>query len=108
MRLLRTLAALTTLALDRSRLFVQERDARVALEKADEIKTNFIALAAHELRTPAATVHGLVETIRVGGPGLWESLRDDRLARPTSASSCLRAPDAYSIVSLLDPPIRPD
>jgi K+-sensing histidine kinase KdpD len=65
MRLLRTLAALTALALDRSRLFAHERDARIALERADEIKTSFIALAAHELRTPAATVHGLVETIHV-------------------------------------------
>ena len=65
MRLLRTLAALTALALDRSRLFAHERDARVALERADQIKTNFVALAAHELRTPAATVHGLVETINL-------------------------------------------
>jgi signal transduction histidine kinase len=63
--LLRTLAALTMVALDRARLFGQERDARVALERADEIKTNFVALAAHELRTPVATVHGLVETIYV-------------------------------------------
>jgi K+-sensing histidine kinase KdpD len=63
MRLLRTLASLTALALDRSRLFAHEREARVALERADEIKTNFVALAAHELRTPAATVHGLVETV---------------------------------------------
>ena len=65
MRLLRTLAALTDLALDRSRLFAHEREARVALERADEIKTSFVALAAHELRTPAATVHGLVETIHL-------------------------------------------
>jgi signal transduction histidine kinase len=60
---LRTVAALTMLALDRARLFAQEREARVQLQRADEVKTNFIALAAHELRTPVATVHGLVETI---------------------------------------------
>ena len=61
----RTLAALTALALDRARLFSEERRIRLELEKADEIKTNFISLAAHELRTPAGTIHGLVETIQV-------------------------------------------
>ena len=75
MRLLRTLAALTALALDRARLFGREVEARVALERADEIKTNFVALAAHELRTPAATVHGLVETINARRP----ELSDDQL-----------------------------
>jgi signal transduction histidine kinase len=60
---LRAVAALTMLALDRARLFAQEREARAQLQRADEVKTNFIALAAHELRTPVATVHGLVETI---------------------------------------------
>ena len=67
---LRTLAALTALAFDRARLFAHEREARLALEHADEIKTNFIALAAHELRTPAATIHGLVETIHKRRPEL--------------------------------------
>ena len=61
--LVRTLAALTALALDRARLFSHEREMREALERADEIKTNFVSLAAHELRTPVATIHGLVETI---------------------------------------------
>ena len=45
-------SALTGLALDRSRLFVQEREQRIALERADEMKTNFIALAAHEPARP--------------------------------------------------------
>jgi signal transduction histidine kinase len=61
--LLRSLGALTGLALDRSRLFVREREQRVALEQADEMKTNFIALAAHELRTPVTSVHGVVRTL---------------------------------------------
>jgi signal transduction histidine kinase len=58
-----TLGALTSLALDRSRLFAQEREARLVLERADELKTNFVALAAHELRTPVASVRGLAGTL---------------------------------------------
>lgn len=61
--LVRTLAAMTALALDRARLFAHERGVREVLERADEVKTNFVSLAAHELRTPVATIHGLVETI---------------------------------------------
>lgn len=60
---LRTLGSLTELALDRARLFSQEQAARRALEEADELKMNFISLAAHELRTPVAVIHGVIETI---------------------------------------------
>jgi signal transduction histidine kinase len=60
---LRTLGSLTFLALDRSRLFAQERAARQALERAAELQSRFIALASHELRTPAATVYGTAATL---------------------------------------------
>ena len=61
--LLRTLGSLAQLALDRARLFGQEQEARRALEEADELKSNFVALAAHELRTPVAVIHGVIETL---------------------------------------------
>ena len=62
---LQTLGSLTLLALDRSRLFAQERDARQALERAAELQNRFIALASHELRTPAATVYGTAATLHL-------------------------------------------
>jgi signal transduction histidine kinase len=62
-RLLESLGALIGLALDRTRLFAQEREARHALEVADELKSHFVALAAHELRSPVASVHGLAQTL---------------------------------------------
>jgi len=61
--LLESLGALTGIALDRARLFAQEHEARVALERANELRTNFVALAAHELRTPVTTIHGFVQTL---------------------------------------------
>jgi signal transduction histidine kinase len=73
--LLETLAALTGLALDRSRLFAHERETRRALERADEVKTNFVALAAHELRTPVASIKGIVDTLHARGDQLGESQR---------------------------------
>jgi signal transduction histidine kinase len=73
--LLRTVGALTGLALDRSRLFAHERDARAALERANEVKTTFVALAAHELRTPVATIDGIVQTLHLRGDRLTEDRR---------------------------------
>jgi signal transduction histidine kinase len=63
LELLRTLAALTAVALDRVRLFIQEHETRLALERANETMTNFVALAAHELRTPLTSIHGFVHTL---------------------------------------------
>lgn len=62
-KLLQALGALTGLALDRARLFAQEREARRTLERADELKSQFVALAAHELRSPVGAIYGLSETL---------------------------------------------
>jgi signal transduction histidine kinase len=68
--LLRSLGSLTVLALERSRLFAQEHEARVALEEADEMKSQFVALASHELRTPVAVIHGIAATLEMRGQEL--------------------------------------
>jgi signal transduction histidine kinase len=81
LRALHTVAALTGIALDRVRLFEQEHQSRLALERANELMTNFVALAAHELRTPVTTVHGFVQTLNHLGDRLDERQQDElRLA----------------------------
>jgi len=75
LRLLEVLGALTGLAIDRTRLYAQEREARVALERADELKSNFIALAAHELRAPVTSVNGVIQTLHDRGDMLSEDQR---------------------------------
>jgi two-component sensor histidine kinase len=77
--LVRTLGALTAVALDRVRLFEQEHVARLALEQADELKTNFVALAAHELRTPVAAIHGFVQTLNRLSDRLDKTRQDELL-----------------------------
>jgi signal transduction histidine kinase len=62
-KLLQALGSLTGLALDRARLFAQEREARETLVRADELKSQFVALAAHELRSPVGAIYGLSETL---------------------------------------------
>jgi signal transduction histidine kinase len=63
LRVLQTVAALTGVALDRVRLFEQEHESRLGLQRANEVMANFVALAAHELRTPVTTIHGFVQTL---------------------------------------------
>jgi signal transduction histidine kinase len=88
--LLRSLGALTGLALDRTRLSVREREQRIALEQADEMKTNFIALAAHELRTPVTSVHGVVRTLDRLGDQLSAEDREELEAALRSQTERMR------------------
>lgn len=70
--LLRALGGFALLAWQRKSQVARERQ---AYEETDRLKTNFIALASHELRTPAAIIHGLASTLHLRG----DQLGDDQL-----------------------------
>ena len=89
-KLLYALGSLTSLALDRSRLFAQERQAREALERADVLKNQFVALAAHELRSPVSAIYGISETIAERGPQLAPEQLDELQRSLTSQIRRLR------------------
>jgi signal transduction histidine kinase len=88
--LLETLGSLTALALDRARLLGEERSVRAQLERADELKSQFVAYAAHELRTPIAAVVGLAETLEQRGHELEPAMRDELLSALGGQAARLR------------------
>jgi two-component system sensor histidine kinase MtrB len=56
---------------------IQELESKLAeLEQLDEIKTQFVSLASHELRTPISVVHGISQTLYLRG----HQLSDEQLA----------------------------
>ncbi len=49
------------------------------LIQLDQLKLNFVAIASHELRTPATAVYGVLKTLVARGPDLGEELREELL-----------------------------
>jgi signal transduction histidine kinase len=70
--LLELVAARVAIAIERARLHEE-------LIQLDQLKLNFVAIASHELRTPAAAVYGVLKTLFERGGELTEELRDELL-----------------------------
>jgi signal transduction histidine kinase len=67
--LLALVAARVALAVERGRLHEQT-------VRLDELKSNFVAIASHELRTPATSVYGVLATL-AQRTGLTQETRDE-------------------------------
>jgi len=68
--LLQLVAERLAIAIERARL-------HEAMLQLDQLKLNFVAIAAHELRTPAASVYGVLATLVGRGDELSPELRDE-------------------------------
>src|SRR3546814_14084633 len=67
----------------------QQQEAVARLEALDELKTTFLGVASHELRTPATAISGLASLLA----SRWDALREqDRRAFSTRI-----APYAYAL-----------
>lgn len=66
--LLELVAERAALAIEKARVFDD-------VVRLDQLKMNFVAVASHELRTPASAVYGILATLRERGPSLPEETR---------------------------------
>jgi signal transduction histidine kinase len=71
-QLLDTISAFTTLAEDRARTLEREREANERLRQVDQLKTEFVAMVAHDLRSPMSVITGFADTIH----DRWDELPD--------------------------------
>ncbi|HEU5477686.1 MAG TPA: GAF domain-containing protein [Gaiellaceae bacterium] len=70
--LLELVAARVAIAIERARLHEE-------LIQLDQLKLNFVAIASHELRTPATAVYGVLKTLAERGGELTDDLREELL-----------------------------
>ncbi|MGH2658794.1 MAG: ATP-binding protein [Actinomycetota bacterium] len=70
---------LVQIAEDRSRALAEEQAMVTRLREVDLAKTEFVAVAAHELRTPLATILGVMGTLRTHRDDLDPSIREELL-----------------------------
>jgi signal transduction histidine kinase len=70
---------LLTLVADRLALAIERAQLHERTVQLDELKANFIAIASHELRTPATAVYGVLTTLLERDDQLSEGLRTELL-----------------------------
>ena len=81
--LLELVAARVALAIERARLHEEVR-------LLDALKANFVAIASHELRTPATAVYGVLTTLERRGDELTPEVRDQLLRTGVEQGERLR------------------
>jgi two-component system sensor histidine kinase/response regulator len=73
-RLLEVLDGIERLVEERASVLTREREAMHKLRDIDELKTEFVAMVAHDLRSPMAVIAGFADTIAQR----WDEFDDER------------------------------
>ncbi|MBV8396219.1 MAG: GAF domain-containing protein [Actinobacteria bacterium] len=68
---------LLQLVADRAAIAIEKARVHEELRRVDQLKLNFVAVASHELRTPATSVYGIVATLRERGDTLSAETREE-------------------------------
>jgi signal transduction histidine kinase len=66
---------LLQLVAERAAIAIEKARVHEEIVRLDEMKLNFVAIASHELRTPATSVYGILTTLRARRDELAEDLR---------------------------------
>jgi two-component system sensor histidine kinase KdpD len=94
---------LAEIAEDRSRALAEEQALVARLREVDLAKSEFVAVASHEFRTPLASILGVLSTLRTHGDGLDPSLREELLAgAETQAQRLARLVDDLLTVARIE------
>jgi len=81
--LLQLVGERVAIAIERARLHEE-------LVQLDQLKLNFVAIASHELRTPATSVYGVLKTLAERGDELTPELREELLRAGVEQGERLR------------------
>jgi len=81
--LLQLVGERVAIAIERARLHEE-------VVQLDQLKLNFVAIASHELRTPATSVYGVLKTLAERGDELTDELRDELLQAGVEQGERLR------------------
>jgi signal transduction histidine kinase len=71
---------LLTLVADRVALAIERARLHEEIVQLDQLKANFVAIASHELRTPATALYGVLTTLAARGDDISRELREELLA----------------------------
>lgn len=80
-RLLQTYAEHVTLMIVRAQAYDRERQLTARLREADRVKSEFVALASHQLRTPLTATKGFIDTVLLQWDRLDDGTRQNMLQR---------------------------
>ncbi|MEO8606234.1 MAG: ATP-binding protein [Chloroflexota bacterium] len=97
-RLLTLFANLVTPVVRNAQLFIQREDAQKEAERANSVKTRFLASVTHELRTPLNLIINNMDFMRIGQFGDVTPEQKDRLDQAIRSAEHL----LYLINDLLD------
>ena len=78
---LSTLAGQAAIAIQNSQLYEEIRASRDALEKANNVKEEFLGVMSHELRTPLNVILGYTEIVKTGLQGEINSEQEKTLEK---------------------------